>query len=199
MVVITHATALLSFIACVQAAALTTRNAGAPIPGYGVEEIKWSLPATQDGKAASFHGTVQNVTAQLVKLNPSWKDSVKRSIPSRLVARAEWNVNCNPGHGWDYANTGVIRDGINHLRSLPAADHPQNGPGPGNCGRVSCSYDSAIWWCNDHTEAFAVNGWDAIAEGAQRIVDHCINPNGNTGGQAFNADNWNVVVRKDNC
>ncbi|KAL4932531.1 uncharacterized protein BDV17DRAFT_254644 [Aspergillus undulatus] len=21
--------------------------------------------------------------------------------------------------------------------------------GPGACGRVSCSYDAAIWWCND--------------------------------------------------
>lgn len=26
---------------------------------------------------------------------------------------------------------------------------PTNGPGPGNCGRVSCAYGTGVWWCND--------------------------------------------------
>jgi hypothetical protein len=36
---------------------------------------------------------------------------------------------------------------VRYLRRVQG--RPRNGPRPGNCGRVSCSYKSAIWWCND--------------------------------------------------
>ena len=40
-----------------------------------------------------------------------------------------------------------IKIGIEYLRGVPGK--PASGPGPGNCGRVSCWGESAIYWCND--------------------------------------------------
>lgn len=54
------------------------------------------------------------------------------------------DVTCN---NYDQALRFRIQEGISHLRGVNGK--PRNGPGPGNCGRVSCSYNSAIWWCND--------------------------------------------------
>lgn len=44
--------------------------------------------------------------------------------------------------------------GLRYLRQLyntteGSKEKPSNGPGPGRCGRVSCAYDTAIFWCND--------------------------------------------------
>jgi hypothetical protein len=48
---------------------------------------------------------------------------------------------------WSSARSKPISNGIKYLRGL--SGHPRAGPGPGNCARVSCSYQSGIWWCND--------------------------------------------------
>lgn len=45
------------------------------------------------------------------------------------------------------ASVYYIWQGIEYLDQVPGT--PGNGPGPGNCGRVSCSYGAAIYWCND--------------------------------------------------
>lgn len=56
-----------------------------------------------------------------------------------LTKRQNWN-----NRGGDYlcgrfptANRIDVYDGINYLRGVSGM--PTNGPGPGNCGRVSCS------------------------------------------------------------
>lgn len=40
-----------------------------------------------------------------------------------------------------------VKQGIEYLGTV--AGTPTEGPGPGACGRVSCSYGAAIYWCND--------------------------------------------------
>ncbi len=51
-----------------------------------------------------------------------------------------------PGTG-SYAYKSVIQREIKRLYGI--SGKPVNGPGPGNCGRVSCSSFSGIYWCND--------------------------------------------------
>jgi hypothetical protein len=127
----------------------------APIPGYGVQRLEWDLPITPGGPKMTFHGTVQNVTAHLSKLNPNWMEDFNISTTTNSASAVEkrelrdFNVNCNRPFGWEPADQQRILQGIDYLRGLNMNDHPQNGPGPGNCGRVSCSFKSAIWWCND--------------------------------------------------
>lgn len=60
----------------------------------------------------------------------------------------------SPYYCFNYPLTkyGAIEDGIDYLRHVPF--QPTNGPGPGNCGRVSCSWNAAIWWCNDVSSPF---------------------------------------------
>lgn len=55
------------------------------------------------------------------------------------------DIDCNVDY--KYAGKVTIVWGINYLRSITGK--PKNGPGPNNCGRVSCSWNSAIYWCND--------------------------------------------------
>ena len=51
---------------------------------------------------------------------------------------------------WD---DGYIDDGIKHLYGVDGK--PKNGKGPNNCGRVSCSWSAAIFWCNDVSFSFS--------------------------------------------
>jgi hypothetical protein len=56
-------------------------------------------------------------------------------------------VNCNPNPNWHSAYLNGIEQGIKYLRGVPG--QPSLSPAPKNCGRVSCAYECAIWWCND--------------------------------------------------
>lgn len=101
-----------------------------------------------------LNGTVQQVYAELLKLNPHYdadfealgsgqevpKDHLARNPPDSVHCGAE-------GTGRFSASVGPIREGISYLRRV--GGQPVMGPGPGNCGSVSCSYDSGIYWCND--------------------------------------------------
>jgi hypothetical protein len=51
------------------------------------------------------------------------------------------------GWGWVMADSGRISGGVNYLQGIQA--NCNIGAGPGACSRVSCSYDSAIYYCND--------------------------------------------------
>lgn len=101
------------------------------------------------GQIQILNGTVQEVVAQAVQLNPDFKlSSTKRAADAGVMARElhKRDVICG---NFPTANPKRILEGIAYLNSLPGGDRPTNGPGPGACGRVSCSYNSAIWWCND--------------------------------------------------
>lgn len=121
-----------------------------------------------------FNGTVEQVVAEAIEINPHFLEDFefdkpinasdsedqfhveidqegngKRELPTllsrRWAASSDFSVKCNGR--WVQCNLAAIRDGYRYLWGLKGK--PTNGPGPGNCGRVSCSYDSAIWWCND--------------------------------------------------
>ncbi|KAK8037403.1 hypothetical protein PG991_000749 [Apiospora marii] len=65
-----------------------------------------------------------------------------------------------------------IRDGIKYLRGKSSC---QAGFQAGHtfCQRVSCSYKSAIYVCNENNEAPASPSCDAVADHAQHILDNC--------------------------
>ncbi|POR35430.1 Uncharacterized protein TPAR_04375 [Tolypocladium paradoxum] len=83
---------------------------------------------------------------------------------------------------------------------------PTNDPGPGNCGRASCSYQSAVWKCNNNASAKTLGRFNDVADGAQYVNKKCVcevrDPywpkfNAMSSGQAFHRDNWNVIIRRD--
>jgi hypothetical protein len=182
----------------------------APLPGYGVEEVLWQVQSHPGKPHITLNGTVEEVYSQLLEINPNYEtdfgtidqrvERLKRddypvevTTPRDLTKRD--NTVC-----WNFQATIVwpINSGITYLRGVPG--QPTNGPGPGNCGRVSCSYESAIWWCNDNPTPKTLPSFNTIADAAQTILNDCITWKSiGISGQRFHDDKWNAVVTGDNC
>ncbi|KXG46519.1 uncharacterized protein PGRI_053750 [Penicillium griseofulvum] len=174
----------------------------APIPGYGVEEFSWEVETKPGGDKVILNGTVQEIYAELLDINPKYdldfadilaqpNDVTKEDTPHLQKRLA---VTCN---NYDQALRTRIQEGISHLRSVRG--QPTNGPGPGNCGRVSCSYNSAIWWCNDNTSPKTLGGFGNIADSAQVIINQCGPTEGYVSGEENHGDKWRGIVRRTPC
>lgn len=132
----------------------------APIEGYGVVDLEWEVEVSPGGPVQKFNGTIERVHEELVKLNPNWDADYALEAPAHgekrdiLVERANFKDSAYfCGGRWPETDSIWIGYGIDYLRRV--SGKPSNGPGPGNCGRVSCSFKSAIWWCNDVSAASA--------------------------------------------
>ena len=141
----------------------TTQALSAPIDGYSVTELTWELevdPINKPGQVTVFNGTVQNVVEQAVKINPNFlvdhgfkrpNDDDNATVvghDGNTLSTATVEPDRHFCHGrWEPGSSAHIKDGVEYLRRI--SGKPGQGPGPSSCGRVSCSWDSAIWWCND--------------------------------------------------
>ncbi|KAK8038665.1 hypothetical protein PG993_007076 [Apiospora rasikravindrae] len=184
-------------------AAVTNATLGAlpeaPLPGYGVEPMQWAVEVAP-GQTEVLNGTVQQVHEQALHINPEFRlEPQPRYLQNQTQTQAqkrEERILCFPPYvvnGWD--------EGIAYLRRLPGS--PTAGPGPGNCSRVSCSNDCAIWWCNDNTTPLTIENYAMIATAAQAILDKCqMQSTAGTfyaDGQNFLPGNWNTILRNDTC
>ncbi|EHK44629.1 hypothetical protein TRIATDRAFT_39606, partial [Trichoderma atroviride IMI 206040] len=182
----------------------------APIEGYGVIELQWEVETTPGGPTVLVNGTIEQVYDKLTKINPNFTTEYPLQSRHRGASGAREKRYTVESYfcwsRWPYTSLFTIEDGISYLRGVRG--QPTNGPGPGNCGRVSCSYQSAIWWCNDNSGSKTLQDFGDIADGAEVITDNCQAtvvvagiPEVVTAGQVFYTDAWNVIVRKDtdNC
>ena len=129
-------------------------------------------------------GTIEEIYSQLTKINPSFDADFATVEESNNIQGSNLEkrsgIICGPGpNNWDKADWIVILEGIRYLRKVNG--QPTNGPGPGACGRVSCSYKSAIWWCNDNSFTFSLPSFGTIADCAQAVGDSCQDEEGNLG------------------
>ncbi|KAK3350454.1 hypothetical protein B0H65DRAFT_439497 [Neurospora tetraspora] len=110
------------------------------------------------------------------------------------------SVNCHPEWVPEKLALGDrIPEGIDYLRKTPNGK-PALGPGAGNCDRVSCSWNSAIFWCNEGSETKELDSYGTIADAAQIIQEECKLGEGDyILGQVFMKNQWSVVVQKDDC
>ncbi|KAL2286563.1 hypothetical protein FJTKL_06915 [Diaporthe vaccinii] len=127
-----------------------------PLSSYRVEVIQWEVPVSRDGRRTILNGTIQQVYQQLLEINPHYEaefgPAEGKYTPGlsqvfgsyELAERRDTWSDCGR---FDAAKAVPIWEGINHLNHVSGT--PVSRPGPGTCGRVSCSYNSAIWWCND--------------------------------------------------
>ncbi|KAL0936837.1 uncharacterized protein CTRU02_209053 [Colletotrichum truncatum] len=195
----------------------------APIAGYSVIIPEWDVQAYPGGtkKAVPLNGTIQEVHAQLLQINPDYDSSFDRSLSgmarlSQITTDPEKHIilhgdnefvgaNYTCGNNtWGHAITGQIEDGIQYLRKV--VGKPKAHAGPQACGRVSCSFGSAIWWCNDNTSPKELEDFSVIASGAHylRIQKQCklgymFYHEYYMRGQVFHKDGWSVIVRGDKC
>ncbi|KAI8246715.1 hypothetical protein K4K57_005474 [Colletotrichum sp. SAR 10_99] len=163
--------------------AILTAATEAPIPGYDVFVPEWEVRAHPSGDALRLNGTAEEVIQQIEKINPDFKRSFniydlpgqeeEIKSPHELQSRAVTTfpldrVICD---NFEPAKSSEVMSAVRYLNDI--GGRPKNGGGPANCGRVSCGYKVAVWWCNDTRPKFA--------------------------GQAFHPDNWNVIVRWEDC
>lgn len=160
------------------------------------------------GPKVNLTGTVQEVVGQLKELNSDYGtyfNNTKAIVEASIIQQQEKNkrmtslnkraVRCG---GLGNAQKVYIQDGIAHLRTV--GGRPSNGPGPNNCGRVSCSQNSAIWWCNDNDGTKALGSFNNIADSAQLILNDCFKSGALLGGgQETHSDNWRGLVKEDQC
>lgn len=175
---------------------------------------------------------MQEVRARLLELNPNYdtdfaavaaNKSEAPAIAPRKPDNAPNAVICaifDKPEGRAFVQ--YLMQGLQYLRSIPG--QPTLGPGPGTCSRVSCSYDSAIYWCNDvsifrcrvrrvgrliarqNLFTKVLPGFYNIADGAEQIIDQCkfwniIDYKWRVSGQVFinPPRDWNVYIEWDLC
>ena len=95
---------------------------------------------TGDGPPPASRQPPANLTMSTTTTAPTAPTAVREADSARETG----TVKC---WGWPEASEYYISQGVDYLSDLPGK--PSNGPGPGECGRVSCSWSAAIWWCND--------------------------------------------------
>lgn len=127
--------------------AVLPRDGATGIPGYGVEDSSWAV-TLPDGSEVTLAGTAEQVAEQLDTLSPGWRNSLNNVNARSLAKRTYFNPQDVKCGGFPATmNPNRVRHGIDYLRDVNG--RPANGPGPGNCGRVSCANDLGIYWCND--------------------------------------------------
>ncbi|CEJ87474.1 hypothetical protein VHEMI04427 [[Torrubiella] hemipterigena] len=174
-----------------------------PLQGRTFEPIEWEVQATPGGEMIKMNGTVEAVHEQLLAINPNYEAefaALEIETPAAeeehaLAKRTDFSTSkLNCFGRWRGATTKEVQDGINYLRKVPG--RPTNGPGPGNCGRVSCSWNAAISWCNDTPNPKTLASYGSIADGAAWIKAYCLSGGdfAFTAGQIFHPTGWNVIV-----
>ncbi|KAN0104234.1 hypothetical protein V8E51_009979 [Hyaloscypha variabilis] len=110
-----------------------------------------------NGHAYEETGTVQEVWAKLKARHPEIELPKRSDAPIVLKRDKDLPPSCIPipaWPSWNFAEAAAIEDGVDYLIGLNS--ELTNGPGPGNCGRISCSYNSAIYYCNDNPYDYSV-------------------------------------------
>ncbi|KAG4437855.1 hypothetical protein IFR05_006657 [Cadophora sp. M221] len=158
-----------------------------------------------NGVSINHTGTVEEIFAQLDAEDNTFKLSdLAISATSDLQTRDTaymTDVNCIPvlGQTWNRANSGAISTGINYLRQ----GYTSCWVNAHSCARVSCSWDSGIYFCNNNNYNIG-HPCAQIGDYAAAIYDRCKYQKNSVsdkevGGQAWDNGNWNVPVHKDRC
>ncbi|KAK4454924.1 hypothetical protein QBC34DRAFT_433163 [Podospora aff. communis PSN243] len=171
-----------------------------PIPGFNIEVLEWIAQVEADSEIISVNGTAQDVYTALEDIDPELEGKLLGGGPSPL--RLDWHktyrmrsYKCS--HPSGNALVEAIQEGIIDLIMVPG--RPKKGPSPGSCVQVSCSYGSAIWWCNESGVQSAgrnvLDPFNSIAEGAAFLMVKCSDEDRDWfAGEVALEEEWKVVV-----
>ncbi|KAK1760059.1 hypothetical protein QBC47DRAFT_408176 [Echria macrotheca] len=135
------------------------------IDGYTTVDQVWEVPIPNHATLL-VNGTVQQVLAHIQQTYPDY-DPLVSSADNETSAIQLANLTSQTCGGFQVCPSGYINQGIDYLRTVKGKPHI--GPGPNQCSRVSCSYDSAIYWCNDSDRELYLDNFGVIADAAKSI------------------------------
>ncbi|RAL15910.1 uncharacterized protein BO97DRAFT_421158 [Aspergillus homomorphus CBS 101889] len=173
--------------------------------GLTVVPMTYGGIITEDGEKVELLGTIEDVHQQIKRLNPGYNSSqflesrsreadvemhrvVQKRNKNKLLCNIEGDHSDTAIHPW-------IIKGIQYLLALDGVC--KVGAGPCTCARISCSYDSAIYLCNDNAWAIQPEG-SYLATYAEHIMIQCFDGQ-YINEKEFDSDNYNVVVAGDLC
>ncbi|KAK0748474.1 hypothetical protein B0T21DRAFT_406991 [Apiosordaria backusii] len=182
----------------------------APFKGYSVVDIKWQLPIDPKdttSKTVTVTGTIQEAIAKMEVTHPGWNetfastlDFTKKPGTSLSTSAERDHYVCWPNDGTMPAHDYGILTGVAYLRALTTAAPSNN---PKSCGRVSCTEDSGIWWCNNNPDHDKVITWGDIADSAEFVVNQCKDKSDmfsrSVKAWDFFKDEWSVAIHGDKC
>ncbi|KAI2623640.1 hypothetical protein GGS21DRAFT_541385 [Xylaria nigripes] len=164
--------------------------------------LTWTGLIEENGEPISLTGSsLQHIEAQIREIKPdfSWSRTTEPGFWNSTV-RTQGDILCDLTWNPPFASVFHIRQGIEYLHKIH--DNCTIGPGPANCSRVSCSYSSGIWFCNDNPQPISVP-CSTFGDRASEIVTKCYAyghfPTDSVHGQAFDTDGWNVYVAGVDC
>ncbi|KAF8860949.1 hypothetical protein BDZ45DRAFT_777406 [Acephala macrosclerotiorum] len=120
--------------------------------------------------------------------------SPKRNViyGGSLPGEQPGDLNCWPtDFKWNGADDIAVDNGIDRMQHMAGDCGFDSG-----CIRVSCSYNAAIWMCNNFRISIPCA---TVGNYAERIRHGCPLRNLAVLGQQFDKRNFNVIVRKDGC
>ncbi|OHF03176.1 hypothetical protein CORC01_01560 [Colletotrichum orchidophilum] len=173
----------------------------APIDGFDIVISQWEVQATPEGEKLILAGTVEQVLGELRGINPDYEKDfgLDSELPLPVIHKLNDFSNapfaCNTTNAM--ADQSIIVKGAKYLRGVKGK--PYQPPGPSTCARVSCSWKSAIWWCNHANTPRELGSFGEIADGADRIVQGCQTNGEWIDGQTWHKDDWSVVVGRSDC
>ncbi|KAL3464647.1 hypothetical protein BJX64DRAFT_286138 [Aspergillus heterothallicus] len=134
----------------------------------------WEVAPYPGATPIFLNGTVEQVYAKLLEINPNYDDdwngeTMNGVVEPELETRdVDHKIECLRDIG---PTQKFIKAGIRYLRKINGRPHLP----AGECSRVSCSYNSAIYWCNDKDHDAYLPSFNNIADGAQVILNICFN------------------------
>ncbi|RDA85527.1 hypothetical protein CP532_2167 [Ophiocordyceps camponoti-leonardi (nom. inval.)] len=162
----------------------------------------WTIFDTK-GHPHLVNGTIEEAYRAMTVIDPDFKPPSSPPSPEPAAERgslyaragyAELGIRCE---GAGPANLAEINRGIDYLLTIPGSPMIA---GTTSCERVSCSWNSAIWLCNEGKRSLTLSNWLEVARSAQGIVDRCFLPGGKfVMGHSFEVLGWRTVIGHSNC
>lgn len=184
--------------------------------------LTWEARPFPGAAPVHIKGTIEDVVASMVALNPRYLENITdhlapptdKDMTKSLAAldyRGHYCFGDLPLCSQTHTFMGAVY--LSRLDGQPSA-----GPGPGECARVSCEWNSGITWCNDVSDSLLVGAvvwlggcaderqndhevtldrWMMIASAAWFIAEHCTQGperNPKTSGQIFYTTGWSTMV-----
>ncbi|KAF8859294.1 hypothetical protein BDZ45DRAFT_689391 [Acephala macrosclerotiorum] len=206
--------ALLTFLPILLVSGLAVRSGDNASAGYTVSG-KMGFKGSIHGVEVELSGTVEEMYAEFTRMYPEVvanaalhanntdkTRSLENDLQTRTPSPRGDHYCCPVGNsGWTYTRSGYIQEGMQYLYDFNGVCN--TGGGPGNCVRVSCSYNAGIYLCNDNTGDLVISCKDVVWY-TQELLNDCSrtiwpNPLWYTCGQVFDNANYNVIVHGDSC
>jgi len=211
---------LFGLAATTLAAAVPTKNGMVSMSHLPLSDFTWSGQLVKDGPIVNITGNHHDITNTLLRSDAYWlkdnaterahftnmttsghpmSEAVKSPVglekrSNRVSQACNQRIFMGPNDR-SWASPGDIATGIQYLYALGGGKATCS-VGPKTCARVSCSWDSAILFCNDNNFGLSLP-CSLIAQNAHFVLDNCMDlPDIAVEGQAFYINpSYNVLVK----